>query len=237
MIPKYYDLQALRITENPDDIKTELRKYEISALSGVLPFNGYYIYIISIGTNWHNQSVTTAWDPAKMQSIGSDDKFITGMAKMGKLWEVYSAQGTGVRAQQIIRTGDWEALKDFMRQQWSRGYDITDMCEDEGNWYAVSSYGLDLKQAWVTSPELPVDEIRKYTKKGQLLTEVLRSGNTYLWMFSSNTGFNDQKIIYGPTYDEIEEIRKALLGDNKYNGYSLASIKELNGKLLFIFFR
>lgn len=237
MIPRSFALQALMINDSADDISEFAFDKNYYFPTCILPYNEYFIYVISIGTNWSNLSVTTAWHPEKIPDIGKDGKFIITMMNYRKMWRFFFASGTGVQAQEVQKIENWNELEGHIDKQWDRGYDITDIAISNNIAYVVSSYGLDLDQSWLISPDFPEDKIREYTKEGSLVTDIIRIGDTYLWLFSANTGFNDQKFVYAPDYKDWKRIGDALMNDDKYGGYSLANARIVNGKPLFIFFK
>lgn len=235
MLPKYFDIQSLRIAKTEEEFRENIHKFKNVFVTCMLRYKEHYISVRSLGTNWKKLVTSTTWNIKKSNSNGVEGKFIVGLYKFDKRWESHYALNTGVIDQNINVLENWPDLKDFIRDQWRKGYDVTDLVSDEGSYYVVSSLGLNLNQSWVMSKQYPQEDAVKAYEKGRILTEVAPVNDSYLWIFSGNTGFSDQHIEYNPDTEKIQSIVKQLMSDEKYDGFSLSLVREINGKLLFIF--
>ena len=237
MLPKEFDIQALRIVETYDEMKKNSRLDDDFFITTMINYRDTYIHVLTNGTNWENLRQTTVWNPQSLKNLGKDEKYIVGMIKHGDLWDVQLASNTGITDQRIVMIEDSDNLKEYIKDQWRGGYDITDLVSDNGKYCVVSSLGLNWKQMWLFSSDYPDEAIQLATNEGKVLTDVISIGDEYLWMFSGNTGFQNQLVKFKPSTDEILFFRESVYSDDGYHGYSLSIIREVMGSLLFVFVR
>lgn len=237
MFPKKIDIQGLRIAQTEKEYRKSYYKIRDSHVTSMIRFNGLYVYVLSQCIGWNNAVVTHVWHPENYKGFGRDGKFVFGLYRNESRWELHMTSNTGIIDQNISMFDDWNHLKKFISSQWEKGYDITDLTTHEGKYYIVTSLGLNLTQGWSLDNKFPTEYANKAYDQGKILTEVAPINDSYLWIFSANTGFDDLKLIHGPNNDKIQKIRIGINSDEKYDGYSLASIKEVNNKLLYIFIR
>lgn len=235
MLPKQYDIQTLRICSTKEEFQKISRKHKGLFTTSMIRHKDYYIFVNSLGTYWQDLSTVHTWNPQEHNRIGENGRFIIGMYSHDGSWELHLTSNTGLSDQNFSMFEDWDSLKNFIISQWKRGWDVTDLKTYDGKYYIVTSYGLNLKQGWALGSKYPQDEINKAYEEGMIITEVTQIEDKYLWIFSGNTGFENQKLEYNPNTEKILSYRDAIVSDNKYDGYSLASIKEFSNKLLFIF--
>ncbi len=235
MLSKQFDIQTLRISDNKDEFRKISRKHKGLFITSMILFEDYYIFVNSLGTNWLDLSTVHTWYPQNYKKLGENGKFVIGMYSHDGSWELHLASNTGVRDQNISMFEDWDSLNNFIRSQWKRGWDVTDLITYNSKYYVITSYGLNLNQGWALRSEYPQDDIKKASENGMIITDVAQIEDKYLWIFSGNTGYENQVLEYNPNTEKTLSIRDAIVSDDKYYGYSLASIREVFGKLLFIF--
>ena len=235
MLPKQYDIQTLRICETKEEFRKISRKHVGLFTTSMIQHEGYYISVNSLGTNWQDLTTVHTWHPQENNGIGKNGNYIIGIYNHDGSWEFHITKNTGVKDQNFSMFEDWDSLKNFIISQWKRGWDITELKTFDDKYYIVTSYGLNLNQGWALGSKYPKDEIKKAYENGMVITEVAQIKDKYLWIFSGNTGFESQVLEYNPNTEKILSYRDAIVSDNKYDGYSLASIKEYYNKLLFIF--
>jgi|GEM_PF-2998817 len=238
MLPKAFDIQGLRIAATENLYTKSYNKIKGSFVTSMIRYNDVYIYVMSMCPGWEERVVTSVWHPEVYnKNLGKNGKFVVGIYKNENRWELHQASYTGIVNQDISMFEGQDSLKQYITTYWKKGYDVTGLVTDKGKYYVVMSKGLNLKQGWAMSPVFPEKVAMQAYKEGMILTEVSQVEDSYLWIFSSNTGFEDQALEYNPDNDKIHEIRKGINSDNGFDGYSLASVKEVSGKLLFIFVR
>ena len=237
MIPKQFDIQALKISGDQDAWRKNLWKHDFALVTSTLRHDDIFFYVMSLGTGWADFTTTTLWKPQDIKNLGKDNKFVIGLIKHEKLWELHLASNTGVKAQHVRMFDNWPDLKEHISNEWGQGYDITDMITADGSHCIVTSYGLNLKQSWLIDTGYPQAEIGAAAEKGEFVTDVIEVDGRYLWIFSGNTGYSRQKLIYWPSMDEMQAIRDRLLSDEGYDGYALSGIKRIDGRLLLIFWK
>lgn len=235
MLPKQYNIQVLRIADTEEEFQETCRQFKESFVTAKIRYNKHIIWVDSLGTGWQGLVTVHTWHPQNYKKLGHDGKFIVGMHRHEKRWELHLASNTGITDQNISMFEDLDNLKSFIKRQWKNGWDITDLQTVDNKYYLVTSKGLNLKQGWSVREKFSWEDANKAYETGLILTEVTRVEDKYLWIFSGNTGFEYQALEYNPNKVKLKEIGNALITDNKFEGYSLASIREVSGRLLFIF--
>jgi len=182
--------------------------------------------------NWTHFTSITLWYPEQVKDLGKDGRFIIGIIKMGTLWTLYMAKNTGITDQEISVFDRWEDMKEHIYNQWKKGYDITELYENEGRFYMVTSKGLNWKQSYYVDL-FPDAIINQHAKEGEFITEIMPLGENYLWVFSGNTGYRQQLIRSVSGEEELKILREALLSDEGFEGGYRASLVRTIGKALF----
>lgn len=235
MLAKNYHYQSLRVAKTKTEFRENSCKNKETFVTTMIRFKKNYIYVLSTGTNWRNLSTIYTWHPQNYNKIGEDGKFVVGLYKHDKLWELQLAANTGVTNQKIKMCKDSNDLISFIKDQWKNGYDVTDLVTSDGKYYVITSLGLNLNQGWAVNSKFSQNDAEKAYKQGLILTEVVQLEDKYLWIFSGNTGFQNQALEFNPDSKTIKTISEKIVSGEGFDGYFLASIREISGYLLFIF--
>lgn len=235
MLPLYYDIQGLRIVGTEDEFRKNIGKISNTFFTSMLRYKDTYIFVDSLGTNWENLSQTSLWHPQQIKNLGHKNKYVVGLIKHDTLWELFLASNTGLSGQNISMFESWDKLKIHIREQWKKGFDITDLVNNDGKYYVVTSKGLNWKQSWLVESGYPEELISQAAQQGRIITDVVKLEDKYLWVFSENTGFKKQIVKFNPSTKEILKIRKSVVSDKGFQGYSLSLVREVMGVLLFVF--
>ncbi len=238
MLPDKYDIQALFAEGSFEKVIKSINRFSkkenIVFIDG-LKFGDIHFGLAAFYTGWINGGHTHTWNPEKFNIPVSEGKAAVCMFKTDSTWFLQLARNTGITEQTITKVSHINQITDTIKDQWKKGFDITNMCSNNDGIYMVCSKGLDLVQSYYISQDIPYDFIKKKVKEGQVLIDILDIGDSYLWMFSSNTAFNDMHFQIDPGYDKLIEIRDKIISDDGYNGYHLSFIRIVVGNLLFVF--
>lgn len=238
MIPHNIYDQALLMNKQTLDLNrsiTNLKsKYSVFVTSFTKIYDIYFA-VCSTGTGWQKEAKVAHWHPEKMIIPDEKGRVITGVMKDDKLWKLQIAIVPKITDQNIHFCNDTDSLTDHIKKQWKRGYDVTDIALDNGRYLVVTSKGLNYIQSWILSKEMPIEKMKAKVKEGSILTDVAKYSDSYLWLFSGNTCYNDMLIKHDPEFDELVDIREKLVTDEKYKGYTLSLVKEYQNLLLLVF--
>jgi hypothetical protein len=217
-----------------EDLRKVANLNDGANITSMTKFKGGCFGIKTLDTRWSSYSRTSLWHPEKINGLGEDGKFIIGMMKYDKLWTVFTAENTGITSQEIAVFDNLLDLKNHIKDQWARGMNITDLYNDEGNYYIVTSSGLGWMQSAVIHP-YPEEEITKKAHEMSFITEIMPLENYHnLWIFSANTGYTEAHIGFARTNENIASIHKKLYSEEGYDGYRATLVRSVLGKLFFV---
>ena len=238
MIPKNIYDQALLMNKQTLDLSksiTDLKsKYSVFVTSFTKIYDIYFA-VCSTGTGWQKEAKVTHWHPEKMNVPDEENRVVTGVINDDGMWKLQIARVPGITDQEIQFCNDYDALATYIKKQWKIGFDVTDIAFHNGRYLVVTSKGLNYLQSWIISKEIPIEKMKKKVKEGSILTDVVKNDDSYLWLFSGNTGYNDMLLKHDPEFDQLVDIREKLVTDQKYKGYTLSLVKEFNRLLLLVF--
>lgn len=81
----------------------------------------------------------------------------------------------------------------------------------------------------------PEEVMEQKAKEGKFITEIMRLGEDYLWVFSGNTGYRQQLIRSVSSDEELIILREALLSDEGFEGgYRAGLLRSLGGALFVV---
>ncbi|OFY50943.1 MAG: hypothetical protein A2W85_04860 [Bacteroidetes bacterium GWF2_41_31] len=233
MLKDYRNVQVLFIAEDEEKFRRFVYKDDDLFLTSLTRYYDAYAAIKTFGLNWTHFACVTLWHPEQVKDLGKDGHFIIGMIKMGTLWTLYLAKNTGITDQEISVFERWEELKKHIHSQWKKGFDITDLYENEGKYYIVTSKGLNWKQSYYVDL-FPEEVMEEKAKEGKFITEIMHLGERNLWVFSGNTGYRQQLIRSVSSNEELTILREALLSDEGFEGGYRASLLRSLGGTLFV---
>lgn len=230
------NVQFVFLTETDSDFRRIVNLDDGTNLTTMLKYKGVYFGLKTAFTRWNSYSSTSLWHPEQIRDLGEDGKFIIGMMKFDKLWTVFRARNTGIISQNIAVFDDWDIMKDHISTQWSAGMDITDLYNDDGNYYVVMSSGLNWKQSYVLDV-FPEEEILKKAEEGSFITEIMPVGKKYLWVFSANTGYSYQDFRFVEGREDMDIVHKALSGDEGFHGCRATLVRNVFERFFFVFLK
>lgn len=226
--------QIVIAAASEDEFTEKVNRDDGAGITTMTKFDDLYFGIKTLDTSWSSYSRTHIWQPEKVVDILDDGKFIIGMMKFDKLWTIYHAKNTGITSQEIAVFDNVPDLKDHIAQQWKKGMDITDLYNDNGNYYIVTSSGLNWKQSYLIDP-YPENEIHEIGRSGSFITEVMPlDDKDNLWIFSGNTGYNYMAVGFLSTKN-IDDIQKGIKTEEGYgDGYRATLIRDVLHKLFIV---
>ena len=238
MLPNKYDIQALFAEGSFEKVIKSINRFSkkenIVFIDG-LKFGDIHFGLAAFYTGWINGGQTHTWNPEKFNIPVSEGKAAVCMFKSDSTWFLQLARNTGIKEQTITKVSHINQIAETIKDQWKKGFDITNMCSDNESIYMVCSKGLDLVQSYYICKDIPYGFIKKKVKVGQVLIDILDIGTSYVWLFSANTAYNEMHFVIDPDYDKVVDIKDNIITTEGYNGYSLSFIRIINGQLLFVF--
>lgn len=240
MLASNYGPQFLLVSEGDDQYRKmtdTLRNEEGVAVTSTFRRNGFYFFVVSEGTGWNRPGTRTVWHPER--NLGTEEgpggSYITSLVKTGDLWEARLHSNTGITGQRVAALDDWDALDTHIRSEWDRDRVITDMVNRDGRYYVVTSSGLEWNQSWYMDPGYPETAIlRAGAEDGMTVSEVMRVEDEYLWILSSETGHWVNHVEMDPSPEFMEMAMVAIGTPGGLNGYRLALVREVQGKICLI---
>lgn len=239
MLASNYTTQTLSFCKDEEMYRKEVNRLIFNnnvhiVIASVVKHNNVYVFVPSMDTSWQKFAKISTWHPDKLKNIGADGRFITGLIKHDKPWEVYIAANTGINSQEVNVFDSWDQLKVHIGEQWKKGMDVTDMVNYNEKYYIVTSSGLNWKQSWYLGSSYPEDEISKALKKGMVITEIMSIGDNYLWIFSGNTGYTQQTARQFPVNTETVKIFSDWLYNNDTKHEKRLTMLRVVGDRLFV---
>lgn len=149
--------------------------------------------------------------------------FPKGEAQNSQKWIISTAQGTGLYGQSWATR--LEFPKDFIRDNWNDGKQITSMTYGNGLWAVVLSYGSPYtSQTWVTRGDFDKDLIQQKWKEGYSITNTTFGQGAWAFVFSKMKQANAQ------TYQLSAEFPQEFIDEFWGKGYFISSIAFGSGK-------
>ncbi|MEO0338859.1 MAG: caspase family protein [Bacteroidota bacterium] len=142
-------------------------------------------------------------------------------------WVVSTANGSELYGQSWATRTDFP--KDFIKEQWNNGKQITSLNFGGGLWAVVFSKGADYKQqTWATRQAFPTDLIQEKWDEGFRISSAAYGQKAWAFVFSKTESLGIQKYVLSRTFpgDFIEE--------NWDKGYSVSQVVFGDGQWLVI---
>ncbi|MEE4257820.1 MAG: hypothetical protein V2I47_12345 [Bacteroidales bacterium] len=226
--------QIVIAAETQEEFRDKVNMNDGARITTMTKFDDLYFGIKTLNTRWSPYSHTSLWMPEKILDISDEGMFIIGMMKFDKLWTIYQAANTGITSQEIAVFDNVPDLVDYIIQQWKKGMDITDLYNDNGNYYIVTSSGLNWEQSLLIDP-YPENEINEKGRNLSFITELMPlDDKNNLWVFSGNTGYNAMAKGF-ISNKNIDSIQKGVRTEEGFNdGYRATLIRSVLQKLFIV---
>lgn len=137
--------------------------------------------------------------------------------KTNQKWLVNTVQGSNLYAQSwATRT---EFPKEFIREQWAEGKQITSIGYGGGLWAAVLSKGSSFqKQTWILRSEFPKATIQEKWQEGYAITHAAFGEGAWAFVFSQESQLGPQ------TYQWSSEFPKEFIEEHWTKGYHINQV-------------
>lgn len=151
--------------------------------------------------------------------------FPKGNTQTSEKWIINAAQGTGLYAQSWATR--LEFPKDFIRDNWSEGKQITSLYHVRGVWVVILSQGSAYQsQTWATRRDFDKELIRQKWEEGYAITEVAYGKGAWAFVFSKRK-HNAPQI-----YQLSEDFPEAFIKSQWDQGFIINNITYGAGKWL-----
>ncbi len=239
MIAPNYGRQALLVYDNPEEFQAmvrAVREEQDMAITSAFHRDGYFWLVFGEDTGWTRPATTTTWDPTKGPTgdDGPDGSYITSLIKVGDMWQAYSYRGTGITGQRVAALESWPELEEYISSEWDQDRVITDMVNQDDRYYVVTSSGLDCGQSWHLDPGYPEAILGRAAAEGRHISEVMRVEDQYLWIASSYTDYGFVFPEIDPSVDLLEIFMEKMKYWEGFNGYHVALVREVLGKICLV---
>ncbi len=142
-------------------------------------------------------------------------------------WVVSTANGSDLYGQSWATRTDFP--KDFIKEQWNNGKQITSLDYGGGLWAVVLSKGADYRQqTWATRQAFPTDLIQQKWEEGYRISSAAYGQKAWAFVFSKTEDLGVQKYALSRSFpgDFIE--------DNWEKGYTVSQVVFGEGQWLVI---
>lgn len=151
--------------------------------------------------------------------------FPNGNTQTSEKWIINAEQGTGLYAQSWATRVEFP--KDFIRENWSEGKQITSLYYARGVWAVVLSKGSPYEsQTWATRRDFDQELIRQKWEEGFAISEVSYGQGTWAFVFSKRENNTSQ------IYQLSEDFPEAFIQAQWDQGFFINNITYAAGKWL-----